>query len=372
MRVLQVGKYYPPVRGGMETHLQLLCGELRRRVALEVIVSNVAPRTVHEVVDAVPVTRCARLALVASTPICPTMPRELSSRHYDVLHLHFPNPMSVLSYLASRAPASHRLVITYHSDVVRQRRLLKLFRPFMHKVLQRADAIICTSKNYLASSEELQPFRAKCHSIPLGIDLSRFSDIERHEVEAARVRERFPGLRIIGVGRLIYYKGFEHAIRAMRKVDGHLLIVGDGPLRRSLAALASECGVAERVHLLGNLDEDATMAHYLASDVFVLPSVARSEAFGVVQLEAMACGLPVVNTALDSGVPFVSRDGESGFTVPPGDPDALASAMSRLKDAPELRRTLGSAGRKRVHLEFSKETMAERVLEIYSALGPNP
>jgi len=365
MRVLQLGKYYYPHMGGIESHLHSLCGELKDRVDLEVVVCNTAPRTVREVVGGISVTRCAEIFSAASTSICPTMPWELSRRDYDLLHLHFPHPMGVMSYLAGRKPSSHGLVITYHSDIVRQETLLRLFRPFMHRAMARADVILCTSPDYLDSSPDLRPYRSKCRCIPYGIDLSQFARTARQEAAAAEIRARYPAPLLVAVGRLVYYKGFEYLVRAMRGIAARLLLIGDGPLRSSLEALARECGVADRVYFLGEIHNEEIIPYYLASEVFVLPSVARSEAFGIVQLEAMACGLPVVNTRLDSGVPFVSKDGESGLTVEPKDPEALAGAIGRLLADPELRRRYGTAARRRVETEFSKELMASRVHAAY-------
>lgn len=367
MKVLQLGKYYAPYRGGMETHLSGLCEELKGRVELEVLVSNSAPRTVHEVVHGVPVTRCAELVKVASTSLNPTLPLELSRRRYELLHMHFPHPMAVMAYLGSVRPRRHGLVITYHSDVVRQKRLLKLYGPFMQRALERADAILVGSPNYMETSEALRPHRARCHVVPFGIDTARFALTPGREAAATAVRARYGGAPLLmGVGRLVYYKGFEYAIRALRYVDGaHLLLVGEGPLRAPLEALARACGVAERVHFLGRLEDEALVALYYACDAYVLPSVTRAEAFALVQLEALACGLPVINTALDSGVPFVSRHEESGLTVPPGDEAALAEAMRRMLAHPEQRKAWGEAGRARVRGEFSQARMGERVLGVY-------
>jgi glycosyltransferase involved in cell wall biosynthesis len=367
MKVLQLGKYYAPYRGGMETHLSGLCEELKGRVELEVLVSHTAPRTVREVVHGVSVTRCAELVKVASTSLNPTLPLELSRRRYDLLHMHFPHPMAVMGYLGSARPRRHGLVVTYHSDVVRQKRLLKLYGPFMQRVLERADAILVGSPNYVETSEALRPHRARCHMVPFGIDVSRFQRTPEREAAAAALRARYGGAPLLmGVGRLVYYKGFDHAIRALRQVEGaHLLLVGDGPLRAELEALARECGVASRVHFLGHLGDEALTTLYYACDAYVLSSVTRAEAFALVQLEALACGLPVINTALDSGVPFVSRHEESGLTVPPGDEAALASAMRRMLDHPKQRRAWGEAGRARVLAEFTQARMGERVLSVY-------
>jgi rhamnosyl/mannosyltransferase len=169
---------------------------------------------------------------------------------------------------------------------------------------------------------------------------------------------------VLTVGRLVYYKGFQYLIRAMRDIDGHLLIVGHGPLRDELEREARACGVNERVTFLTSVQN--VRDYYHAADVFALPSVARSEAFGIVQLEAMACAKPVVNTSLDSGVPFVSPDGLSGLTVPPANAHALAQAINTLLDHPALSAQYGQAGRRRIEQEFNLEAMTRRTLQVYN------
>lgn len=367
MRVVQLGKYYYPYRGGIESHLLTLCEELKRSVDLDVVVSNDKLFTTRDVVRGVSVTRCGTLGTIASVALSPTMVLELSERRYDVIHVHLPHPLGAASYLGSRKPPGHRLIVTYHSDVVRQRHLQKLYDPVLYRLLDAAYAIVATSPNYLESSPVLARYRDKCVVIPLGIDVDAFTETERSRARAKALREAL-GARhlLLAVGRLIYYKGFDVAIRALADVpDAKLVIVGEGPLRASLTALASELGVAHRVQLVGEVDDDDILAYYHASDLYLLPSIARSEAFGIVQAEAMACGLPVINTELASGVPFVSRHGESGLTVPPGDPARLAAAIRRLLGDPEARRRMGAAGRQRARQEFSKEVLAERVLRLY-------
>ncbi len=370
MRILQLGKYYYPHKGGIENHLHLLCNELKGSVELDVLVCNSSSsRALAHTsdVDGVRVTRCFELAKVASSSICPSMPLELSLRHYDLLHMHFPHPMGVMSYLLARRTHRHAVVVTYHSDIVRQERLLRAYRPFMRQVLERAEAIVCTSPNYLEGSEELAPYRDKCRIIPLGVDRAQFERSGAVESGAAAIRARFGGRPIVlGVGRLVYYKGFEYVVRAMREVDAELLLVGVGPLRDTLERVARECGVASRVHFLGEIHAHNLAEYYFASDVFALPSIARSEAFAIVQLEAMACGVPVVNTAIPrSGVPFVSRDGESGLTVAPEDASAFARALNTILADRDAARRFGEQGRTRVRREFSKEVMAERTVALY-------
>ena len=177
---------------------------------------------------------------------------------------------------------------------------------------------------------------------------------------------------MISVGRLVYYKGFDVLIRAMASVRGKLVIVGDGPLRGELQGLAAQLGVTDKVVFAGEINNAGVMPYYHAADLFALASVARSEAFGIVQIEAMAAGLPVVNTSLDSGVPFVSLDGQTGLTVPPENPTALAGAINRLLDDDGLRQSLGQAGVRRARQEFSLDTMLRRTLELYQTVRVDP
>lgn len=367
MKVLQLGKYYPPYLGGIESHLRQLCGEIRSQVDLDVVVCNSERRDVDEIIDGVRVHRCAEMAKVASTSLCPTMPLALSRRDYDIVHVHFPNPMGVMSYLASKKPRNHRIIVTYHSDIVKQKNLLRVYQPFMDMVLRHASAIICTSPDYIESSDVLRAHREQCVVIPLAVDLAAFEATPERLARADGIRARVGGPLLLAVGRLAYYKGFEHAIVALREIPGaRLVIVGDGPLRASLEACARQAGVRDRVTFEHDVSNEDLVAYYLACDVFVLPSIARSEAFAIVQLEAMACSRPVVNTRLDSGVPFVSRHEESGLTVLPESPSALAAAITRLLADDPWRRQLGARGRARVEAEFTKEKMAAATLAIYA------
>lgn len=365
-RVLQVGKFYPPHRGGMESHLQALCGQLRGRVDVEVLVSSDTRKTTEEVLDSVKVTRVGTLFDFAAAPVCPDAVRRIRESRADIVHIHWPHPTALLAYLASGHKG--RLVITYHSDIVRQKVLAKLFWPVLRKVLDRADAIVVASPNYVESSAVLQRFRGKCRVIPFGIRLEEFDRFDREEV--ARIRARFGPRIVLGVGRLIYYKGFEHLVRAMKSLDAHLLIVGEGPLRGALEREALRAGVSDRVTLLGHVED--VVPYYHAADVFALSSVARSEAFGIVQLEAMACRKPVVNTALDSGVTFVSVDGVTGLTVPPEDSESLAAALDKLLGNPALLARYGRAARLRVEREFDLELMGRSTISLYEEIMSRP
>jgi glycosyltransferase involved in cell wall biosynthesis len=364
-RVLHVGKFYPPHMGGIETHLRDLCENLCESIQLKVVVANDDRSALREIRDGVPISRVPTWATLASTPICPGMMREIREFDGEIVHLHFPNPMSVLAYLLS----GHRgtMVVTYHSDMVRQVFLGRMFEPLLHWALRRSTAIIATSANYIESSPVLTAYREKCRVIPLGIPIEQF---QRPDPAAVReLQQKYCGRLVVSVGRLVYYKGFEHLIRAMTEVRGHLLIVGQGPLRAQLESLIAGLGLSDRVQLLGKLSHQQLVNCYHAAQVFALASVARSEAFGIAQVEAMAAGLPVVNTSLESGVPYVSQHQRTGLTVPPADPDALAAAISLLLDDCELRSSYARAAKLRAQQEFTAEGMASRTLALYRELG---
>jgi rhamnosyl/mannosyltransferase len=330
---------------------------------MQVFVAGDRRRDVDTIVDGVAVHRLGIQFKIAGAPVCPTMPWKIRRAGADIVHIHLPNPAGVLALLASgyRGP----LVATWHSDVVRQRRLAKMFEPIQRRFLANCDALIATSPNYVESSPDLSRLRKRTVIIPYGIAVEEFRD---SPASALAIRSARSGPLLLAVGRFVYYKGFEFLIRAMKQVEATLLLIGDGPLLNPLQNLANELGVASRIEFLGEMQPREVVPYYHAADLFVLPSIARSEAFGIVQLEAMACGKPVVNTDLASGVPFASRDGVTGLTVEPANADALAIAVNRLFADPQLRIKYGEAARRRVQSEFTIDVMVQRIRDLYEAV----
>lgn len=361
MKVLQVGKFYPPHMGGIETHMQVLCRELQDAVDVEVLVANDTSRDEESWEGRVKITRVGTRFSISSAPVCPSLPTKIRRAKAEIVHLHLPNPPAILALLASRYRGL--VVATYHSDIVRQEKMAKLFDPILHAFLKRCAVIVVTSQRYRDSSRALARYVNKCKVIPYGIPLEQFR--RRDKGAVARVKAQYGRRLIITTGRLIYYKGFEYLIQAMSNIDGHLLIAGDGSLRGELETQARALSLQDKVTFLGEIHNDDIAPYYHAADVFALASIARSEAFGIVQLEAMGCGKPVVNTNLDSGVPWVSQDGVTGITVPPKDPIALAEAITRLLDDEALRSKYGKAARSRVEQEFNQDLMIARLLETY-------
>jgi rhamnosyl/mannosyltransferase len=383
LRVVHLGKYYPPAPGGIEGHTQTLA---RAQAALgadvRVLVVNHAtaggrdvtferfvPTPPAEDADgAVRVTRVGRWASVAKLDVAPGLfgaVRRLARAKPDVWHLHTPNVTMMLAALCS--PRVRPLVITHHSDIVRQRVLKYAVRPLESAIYRRAARILSDSPGYIDGSALLQRHREKVEVLPLGIDLEPFRRPSPAAVAFAReLRQKHGSPLWLCVGRLIYYKGLSVALAALRDVPGKLVVIGTGPLEAELKAKAAELGVADRAVFHGHAGADELPGAYHAATALWFPSNARSEGFGLVQVEAMAAACPVINTAIaGSGVPWVCRHEREGLTVPVNDPAALAAAAKRLLAEPSLREMLAAGGRDRAAAEFDRRVMAERSLAIY-------
>jgi rhamnosyl/mannosyltransferase len=263
------------------------------------------------------------------------------------------------------ARSSLPTVLTYHSDIVRQEKLLLLYRPLLQRILERVDLILVSSPNMVEHSEFLRPVAAKCRVVPFGVDVDRLAGSAVVHAKAKQLRAAHHRPVVLFVGRLVYYKGVDVLVRAIAEVDADLVLVGRGPLEHQLRVLAAQLGATERLTFLPYLESDDLTAWYHAADLLCLPSVARAEAFGLVQLEAQAAGTPVVSTRLATGVPFVNRNNVTGLTVTPGDPEALAAAMRRLLEDEQLRLRLGRQARDRVRRQFTSELMVKRTVDVY-------
>ena len=357
--ILHVGKFYPPHPGGMETHLQNLVSYESQRLQVEVLVSNSAKETVSEYRDGGRITRLATFGSIASMPITPSLLQHMRGRHDNIVHLHMPNPAAAMAYMLSGHPG--RLIVTHHGDTTGRALLRRISDPWVRATMRKAETIIISSQRYLDSSEELTEFRHKCQVIPLGIELSSQPQPPPEQITA--LRTQYGDQLLLAIGRLVPYKGFATLIRALQHVPGAtLLLIGTGPLLEDLKTLAHEVGVADRVHFLGFVDN--LQPYFHAARLFVLSSITRAESFGLVQLEAMATGLPVINTDLPSAVPEVSLHGVTGITVPPADEMALAHAAQALLGNAALRQQYGNAARLRAGV-FNAQVMGEKTEEIY-------
>lgn len=372
MRVLQVSKFYPPVMGGIEAVAWELTEGLNRcGVACDVLCSNQRLRTEHSATEqGYRVVRAGSLGMLLSTSMAPAMApllRRMASA-CDVLHVHMPDPMAAVAVWATRPRAC--VVVHWHSDIVRQRKSLKLYQPLQSWLLNRADAIVATSEPYAQASRPLRKWQAKVHVIPIGISDNRPPQASSL---ADQIRQRYRGRRIVfALGRMTYYKGFDVLIAAaeLLPADCVVLIGGGGELLEAYRLLIAQRGLAGKVHLLGHVLDHELPAHFEACDVFCMPSTVRAEAYGVAIVEAMAMGKPVVASDIaGSGVPWVNVDGITGLNVPVRQPQALADALTRLLHGEGLRQRMGAAARQRYQEEFGAELMTRRTLDLYRRLG---
>jgi rhamnosyl/mannosyltransferase len=382
LNICHLGKYYPPAPGGIETHVQTLArAQAQLGANVRVVCTNHADEsgrdvthlrgatpTVEEHDGAVRVTRMGRRATVARFDVIPTLPqllKDLQGSDIDVFHLHTPNPTMLLTVAALRLTVP--LVITHHSDIVRQRILRYFMSPFERLAYSRATMILTDTDDYVRGSMILNRYIEKVEVLPLGLPLEGWTNPSPQAQEhAQRIRREHGEPLWLGVGRCVYYKGFDVALHALQHVPGKLMIVGHGPLQADLQKYAQKLGVSDRVIWRGYADQDELCGAYHAATAFWFPSNARSEAFGLVQVEAMASGCPVINTSIPaSGVAWVSLHEQTGLTVKPNDAQAFAAAANRLLNEPGLRQRLSTAAVERANTEFEHLGMARRSIDLY-------
>jgi glycosyltransferase involved in cell wall biosynthesis len=367
-RVLHVGKFYPPVRGGMEQVLAALCQATRDRIDNQVLAFSGTAHTTREVVEGIPVTRLGSRSPARSTPIAPAMMRELRAATADLIVLHEPNPWGLLS--CALVKPTQPLAVYFHSEVVRPALQYALFyHPMARAVYSRAARIIVASPAMAEHARALHPYRDRIHVIPYGTDPATWAKTPAVERRVQEIRAALGGRPLaLFVGRLVRYKGCDVLLRALKDVDAAAVFAGDGPLKPTLTALATTLGLDARVRFPGEVAPEERLALYHAADVLVLPSVTRAEAFGFVQVEAMACGTPVISTRVQSGVPWVNQHGVTGIVVEPASVSALASALTSLLGDRATRERMGAAAQRRVAKEFTLSTVGARASALFEEL----
>jgi glycosyltransferase involved in cell wall biosynthesis len=371
LKILHLGKYFYPDTGGVEMVTKATAeGAARAGCDVEVLCFGRVDYLHEEQCCGVKVLRAPIWKLVASQPFGWQYVHEFlrRARNADIVHVHVPNMLAALALLMARMPG--RTVVHWHSDVVNKLWLGKLTRPLEWLMLRRADALVATSQAYADASPQLRRFKDKVHIVPIGI---ADPTIAKH---ANTIREvANDALVILAVGRLVPYKGFEVLIDAAHELPRgcRIVIVGGGKHGGELETRIHKRKVAHRVALTGPLDNSALRALFQRAAIFCLPSVTRAEAFGVVLLEAMAWGLPIVASDIaGSGVPWVNQHGVTGLNVPAGDAPALAAALAQLLGDPEQRARMGREARRRFETEFSSALATRRFLDLYGTLAGYP
>lgn len=366
MRVLHAYKVYVPgVYGGIPSVIAMLTKLSRSGFGTQVLVARERGFPRKYKFEGVDVEAVASVGMVMSMPLAPTYPFWLAkrARTSDIVVHHAPFPLTDLGALLM--PKDSALIVHWHAEVIGRPLLLKLLAPLFRRSLKRADRIVVSDQAIVENSPFLKDFADKCVVVPYGCDVAywgELSDAQRKAVD--KLQEQHPKL-VVAIGRLVSYKGYEVFLRAMQDVDAEAVIVGEGQLKADLKSLSEKLGILDRVKFLGVLEPDEVKQYVYAAKVLAFPSVTEAEAFGLVQLEAMAAGKPVVNTDLATAVPNVARDGKEGLTVPPNEPAPFAEALRRLLEQPDFAAGLGAAGKERVHAEFSQSLFLSRIQEVY-------
>jgi glycosyltransferase involved in cell wall biosynthesis len=369
LHVLHAYKVFPPdVTGGIPEAIAYIAQGMSSRHQSSLLVARDRGLGRRFNFEGMPVEAVTSFGTALSSPLAPSFPLVLAkrARKAALVALHHPFPLNDIG-VAMSLPERTALVVHWHTAVVGKRPFAALLAPIVRHTLARAQRIIVSDPVLIENTPLLMRYAEKCTVIPFGVHVeywNELDDSQRRRAEA--LRGRYPRL-VLATGRLVPYKGFHILIEALRHVDATVIVVGEGRLNGKLRRIADRLGVSERFILAGGLSRDDLKVHLHAARMLVLPSVSAAESFGIAQLEAMATGLPVVNTDLPTGVPHVARDRREGLTVPPGDPAALAAAIGRLLDDQDFAQRLGSAARARVAAEYRAEVFVRRTEEVYEA-----
>jgi glycosyltransferase involved in cell wall biosynthesis len=369
LHVLHAYKVFPPdVIGGIPEVIAYIATGMSPRHESSLLVAR--SRGLHRrfKFDGIAVEAVTSLGTAVSSPVAPSFPLVLArrARQAALVAVHHPFPLNDVG-VAIGLPRHTPLVVHWHSRIVGRRPLAALHSPLLRHTLARAQRIVVSHSALIKNSPTLARHADKCAVIPFGVHVDYWNELDSMQRQkVAELRARHPRL-VLATGRLVPYKGFDVLIEALRQVDATAIIVGEGPLGGKLRRTARQIGGGDRIVLVGALPRDDLKVHLHAARLCAMPSVSPAEAFGIAQLEAMAAGLPIVNTNLPTGVPHVARHGLEALTVPPNDAAALAAAIGRLLDDPELARRLASASRSRVRAEYRAEIFVKRIEEVYEA-----
>jgi glycosyltransferase involved in cell wall biosynthesis len=369
LRILHAYKIYrPDIEGGIPAVMSSLAQASDQNISHSILCARRRGAAHQYTIDGVPVEAVASLGTLFSTPLAPgyipAFVRRAASA--DVIIHHAPLPLNDAAILLG-LPDEVALIVYWHAEIVGYALLQRLVAPLIRRALARADRIVVSGQPMIDNSAFLRPHAKKCTVLPYGMDLDYWRTLDASERAGADELRHQQPRHIVALGRLVGYKGFDVLVRAMQTIDGHATIIGEGPLLADLQQLATALGVSDRIRFTGRLTRSEIKQLFYSARVFAFPSVTEAEAFGIVQIEAMASGLPIVNTNLTTTVPLVARHDLEALTIPPNDPQALSHALNRILDEPALAERLGAAGRERALNEFDQLVFRARMAKVYEA-----
>lgn len=363
--ILNIGKYYDPDLGGIENHMYNLCHSLKKKYRIIALTYNTKNKFEEYDDKGIHVVKVPTLLKFRSQPISLKLKSQLKKyiKLADIVHIHFPNPFA--EYLCLKFHTKN-LIVTYHSDITKQKVLRKLYLPILHKILEKSNSIIATSEKYARSSKVLSKYMEKVKIIPLGIDLESIPSKDSDEID--KLHRKYGSNICLFIGRLVEFKGAEYFVKAMKNCSHAVgLIIGSGPEKSNLKKIIMTERI-KNVHLINHVKDRELLFQYIHScKVLVLPSIYRNESFGIVLLEAMACSKPVITTEINSGTSYVNVDNKTGYVVPPKNSQSITSAINRILNNNESK-ILGTEARKRVQQHFTIEQNTKSHIKIYEAL----
>ena len=366
MKILQIGKFYP-IRGGVEKVMyDMMLGLAARNVHCDMLCATTEDHpggvlTINQYAKVIAIPTQIKFAATMIAPKMIVILRRIA-KDYDIIHIHHPDPMASLALFLSGYKG--KVILQWHSDILKQKMLLKLYGPLQEWLIKRANLITGTTPVYVEQSPFLSKVQHKVDYIPIGVD-----PMHPDAANVRLIRQKYQGKKLIlSVGRLVEYKGYKYLIEAARHLDTkhQIVIGGKGPLKEELQELIIQLGVQDRVELIGFVSDEELADYYGACDIFCLSSILKTEAFAIVQIEAMSCAKPIISTDIPgSGVSWVNADGESGLIVEIENPRALADAIRHITENDENYAKLSAGSQHRYQQLFTRNRMIDKCLQLY-------
>lgn len=374
MKILQINKLYYPHIGGIEKIVQQITEGLNKKnnLDIEVLCCQSNGERKVEKINKIKIWRAASFGIFFSMPLSLDFFKLFKNlfKKADLIDLHHPFPLADLAIFLFKPKTN--LIIHYHSDIIKQKIFAFLLKPFIFYSLKKAKKIVVSNPNLIKNSPYLKKFQNKCQVIPFGVDLEKFKKTPIQELEIQKIKEKY-GNFVLFVGRLIYYKGVEYLIKAMKDVKANLVIIGQGPRENMLKAISQKLTafwvksekLKVKTFFIPKLNEKDLINFFHACQLFVLPSVFKSEAFGIVLIEAMICGKPIISTELRTGTSWVNQNNKTGFVVKPKNSQELFLTIQKIITDKKLTKIMGKNAFERAIEVFNLDKMLKSTKKIY-------